>query len=80
MGNEEFVKMYLNSVGGTNRRERSLGRWKDRMKEYVSEKGVRGYGLEWARRQYMERERWRSICRGHTVGGLFLGGVRHQGY
>ncbi len=37
MENEEFVKkVYLNSVDGMNRRGRPLGRWKDRLKEYVS--------------------------------------------
>ncbi len=35
------------------------------MKEYVSERGVRGNRLEWARRECMDRERWRSVCRGH---------------
>ncbi len=69
MGNEEFVKkMYLGSVEGTNRRERPLGRWKDRVKEYVSE---RGNGLEWARRECMDRERWRSVCCGHPLWGRF---------
>ncbi len=39
MGNEEFVKkVYLSSVEGTNRRGRPLGRWKDGVKEYVSER------------------------------------------
>ncbi len=48
MGNEEFVKkVYMSSVEGTNRRGRPLGRWKDRVKEYVSERGVRGNGLAW---------------------------------
>ncbi len=62
MGNEDFVKkVYLGSVEGTNRRGRPLGRWKDRVKEYVSERGVRGNGLEWARREYMDRERWKSV-------------------
>ncbi len=43
MGKEEFVKkVYLCSAEGTNRRGRLLGRWKDRVKEYVSERGVRG--------------------------------------
>ncbi len=43
MGNEEFVKkVYLSNVEGTNRRGRPLGRWEDRVKEYVSERGVRG--------------------------------------
>ncbi len=36
MENEGFVKrVYLNSVEGPNRRGRPLGRWKDRVKEYV---------------------------------------------
>ncbi len=65
MGNEDFVtKVYLGSVEGTNRRGRRLGRWEDRVKEYVSERGVRRNGLEWARRECMDRERWRSNCRG----------------
>ncbi len=70
MGNEEFVKkVYLNSAEGTNRRGRPLGRRKDRVKEDVSERGVRGNGVEWARRECMDRERWRSICRGHPLWG-----------
>ncbi len=48
MDNEEFVKVYRSSVGGPNKRGRPLGRWEDRVKEYVSERGVRGNGLEWA--------------------------------
>ncbi len=35
MGNEEFVKVYLSSVEGTNRRGRPLGRWEDKVWEYV---------------------------------------------
>ncbi len=70
MENEEFVKkVYLSSVEGPSRRGRPLGRWEDRVKEYVSERGVRGNGLEWARRECMDRERWRSVCRGHPIGG-----------
>ncbi len=41
--------MYWSSVEGPNRRGRPLGRWEDRVKEYMSERGVRGKGLEWAR-------------------------------
>ncbi len=70
MGNEKFVKtVYLSTVKGTNRRGRSLGRWEDRVKEYVSERGVRGTGLQWARREGMDRERWRAVCRGHPLEG-----------
>ncbi len=61
--------MYLSSVEGPSRRGRPLGRWEDRVKEYVSKRGVRGNGLEWARRECMDRERWRSVCRGHPLGG-----------
>ncbi len=69
MGNEEFVKkVYLSSVEGTNRRERPLVRWEDRMREYVNERGVRGNALDWARRECIDRERWKSICRGQPLG------------
>ncbi len=61
MENEEFVKkVYLSSVEGMNRRGRPLGRWENRVKEYVK-----------ARREYMDRERWRSICCDHPVWGRF---------
>ncbi len=72
MENEEFVKkVYRSSVEGPDRRGRSLGRWEDMVKEYVSERGVLGNGLEWARRECMDRERWRAICCGHPLGGCF---------
>ncbi len=81
MGNEEFVKkVYLGSVEGMNRRGRLLGRWKDRVKEYVSERGVRGNGLEWARRECMDRERLRSVCHGHPPLGTLPEGARRQRY
>ncbi len=50
MENEEFVKVYLSNVENPNRRGKPLGRWGDRVKEYVSERRVRENGLEWARR------------------------------
>ncbi len=61
-------KVYLSSVEGTKGRLRPLGRWEDRVREYVNERGVRGNGLEWARREGMDRERWKSVCRGHPLG------------
>ncbi len=74
MENEESVnKVYLSSVEGSNRRGRPLGRWKDKVKEYMSERGVRRNGLEWARRESMDRERWRSICHGHSLGDASRG-------
>ncbi len=72
MENKESVKKaYLNSVEGPSGRGRPLGRREDKVKEYVSEWRVRGNGLEWVRRECMDRERWRSICRGHPLEGRF---------
>ncbi len=71
MGNEEFDKVYLSSVEGTNGRARPLGKWEDRVKEYVCERGVRGNGLKWERRECMDRKRWTSVSRGHPLGGRF---------
>ncbi len=71
--NEEFVKAYQSSVEGPNRRGRPLGRWEDRVKEYVSERGVRGNGLEWARRECLDRKRWRSIFHSHPLGDASRG-------
>ncbi len=72
MENEEFVKkVYRSSVEGPNRRGKPLGRWEDKVKEYVSKRRTRGNWLEWARRESMDRERWRSVCRGHPLWGRF---------
>ncbi len=49
--------MYLNNVEGTSRKGRPLVRWEDSVKEYLSERGVRGSGLEQARKECMDRER-----------------------
>ncbi len=78
---DKFVKkVYLSSVEDTNRRGRPLGRGEDRVKEYVRKRGVRGNRLEWARRECMDRERWRSDCRGHPLEGMLPEGVGQQSY
>ncbi len=59
------------SVEGPNRRGRPLERWEDKVNEYVIERGARGNGLKWARRECMDRERWRFVCHGHPFGGRF---------
>ncbi len=69
--NSSIRKVSLSSVEGMNRRGRPLGRWKDRVNEYVTERGVRGNGFEWARRECMDRERWRFVCRVHPPGGCW---------
>ncbi len=80
MGNEGFVKkVYLSSVEDMNKRGRSLGRWEDRVKEFVSEREVRGKGLEWAKKGSST-----LIGRGGDPSpwpppwGTLLGGARHQ--
>ncbi len=41
MKSEEFVKkVYVSEIKGPGRRGRSLGRWKDRIKEYMSERSA----------------------------------------
>ncbi len=49
--------MYLSSVEGPYKRGRPLGRWEDMVNEYMSEREVRGNGLEWERSRCMDRER-----------------------
>ena len=40
--NENFVeKVYKSELDGANRRRRPLGRLKDRVKEYMNERGVK---------------------------------------
>ncbi len=80
IGHKEFVKVYLSNVEGTNRWGRPLRRWENRVKEYVSERKVRGNGLEWARRECMDRERWRSVSRGHPPWGMLPEGARRRSY
>ncbi len=67
-----MTRYYLVKRGVSERRP--LGRWEDRVKEYVSERGVRGNRLEWARKECMDRERWRFVCCGHLPGRCFQRG------
>ncbi len=71
MKNEEFVKkVYMSELEVANRRGRPLGRWRDGVKEYLNKRGVGGgVGLERARMECIDRERWRSFCHGHPLGG-----------
>ncbi len=67
---EEFVrKVYLNETVDVNRRGRPLGRWRDRVGEYIHERGAnRGGGLEQIKRECLDKERWRLFCHGPTEG------------
>ena len=70
MGSEELVKNVCVSGGvGPNSRGRPPGKWRDRIKEHMCEGGAtRGVGLDQARRECLDRERWRLFCHGHLGG------------
>ncbi len=69
IGSEEFVMIVSKSVG-LNSRGRLPGRWRDRVKEYMCERGAtRRGGLDQAMKECLNRERWRLFCHGHTLGG-----------
>ncbi len=70
MGSEEFVrKVYVSGGVGPNSRGKSVG-WRDRVKEYMCGRdATRGGGLDQARRECLDRERWRLFCLDHTLRG-----------
>ncbi len=73
MGREEFVKkVYVSGGVSQNSRGRPPVRWRDRVKEYMCEKGATGGGrLDQTRRECLDRERWRIFCHGpHPLGDV----------
>ncbi len=74
MKSDEYVKkVYVSEIECPNRRGRPLGRWKDMVKEYVSERGATREGrLEQARKEYLDSERWRLFCCGQPHEGHSL--------
>ncbi len=81
-GSEKCMKkVYTSETVCPNRRGRSLGRWKDKIKECMCERGAtRGGGLDQARKKYLDRAKWRLFCFEHPPWRTFLEGVRHQSY
>ncbi len=68
MKSEEFVKK--DEIVSPNRRVRPLGRRKNRVKEYMSERGpTTEGGLGQAGRECLDRERLKLFCCGHPLGG-----------
>ncbi len=79
MGSEEFVKKVSESVG-PNSRGRPLGRWRDRVKEYMYERNAtRGEGLDQARMECLDRE-VKTFLLWPTLWGTLLERVRRQTY
>ncbi len=60
----------MSELEGLNRRGRPFGRWRDRVKKYMTERGTgRRGGFEQIKRECLDRERWRLFCCGHSLGG-----------
>ncbi len=79
MKSDRFVKkVYVSEIVGSSKRGKPLGRGKVRLK-YMCERGATsGRGLDQARRECVNWERWRLFCRGHPLGGTVLGVARHK--
>ncbi len=60
----------MSEIEGGNVRGRPPVKWRDRVQEYVRERGE-GYlrNIEQARRGCQDRERWKLFCRGHPLVG-----------
>ncbi len=71
MGNKEFVKKVHKSESvDSNSRGRLPVRWRDRVKEYMCERGATRRGvLDQAKRECLDMQRWRLFCLGHPLGG-----------
>ena len=64
-------RLYKSSIEGVGVRGRPPVKWEDRVQEYVRERGVNGMrGLEQARKECKDRNRWRLFCRGHPLEGV----------
>ncbi len=73
MGSEEFgKKVYMSESVGPNSRGRSPRRWRDKVKEYMCERGAtRRGGLDQAKREYLEKGNFSALA---TPLGDILGG------
>ena len=60
--------MYVSETEDPRRRGRPLVRWKDRVNEYMHERGTdRERRLQQVRSECLDW--WRLFCRGHPLGG-----------
>ncbi len=63
-------RVYMSEIVGGNVRGRPPVKWRDRVQEYVRERGE-GFlrNLEQSRRECQDRERWKLFCHGHPLVG-----------
>ncbi len=63
-------RVHVSEIEGGNVRGRPPVKWRDRVQEYVRERGERSLrNLEQARGECQDRERWKLFCRGHPLVG-----------
>ncbi len=63
-------RVYVSEIEGWNVRGRPPVKWRDRVQEYVRERGKGSLrNLEQARRECQDRERWKLFCYGHPLVG-----------
>ncbi len=63
-------RVYVSEIEGGNVRGRPPVKWRDRVQEYVRERGE-GFlrNLEQAGEECLDKERWKLFCRGHPLVG-----------
>ncbi len=62
-------RVYMSEIEG-GVRGRPPAKWRDRVQEYVRERGEGSLrNLEQARRECLDRETWKLFCRGHPLVG-----------
>ncbi len=60
----------MSEIEGGNVIGQPLVKWRDRVQEYVRERGEGSLRkLEQARRERQDRERWKLFCHGHPLVG-----------
>ncbi len=71
MGKSKMTRrVYVSEIEGGNVRGRPTEKWRDRMQEYITEKGEGSLiNLEEARGECRDRERWKLFCCGHLLVG-----------
>ncbi len=70
-------EMYLIETNSLKRRGMALGKiW---LGGYICKRGTaRGVGAEQAKREYLDRERWRLFCCGHPQGEQGIRVILHH--
>ncbi len=72
-------RVCVSEMEGGNARGRPPVKWRDRMQEYVMERGERSLrNFEQARRECLDRERWKLFCHGYPLVGAPGAGVNEM--